>query len=750
MKSISVRLPVPAFRPHRPARRAWLPAIVIGALASTGPAAGAQLSTALGRNEVRIYAAPFVPALGSTVEQVGLAARLDGLGFRRVHARPTAPGEYFWGHETFWMYRRATPRDETPRLVGWRLEPPLGRILAFLDGPQATGSVAPEDAIELEPLLLGTSFGERRARSEWIPLAELPEHVWRPLLAIEDARFFDHPGLDGRAVARALLANVRSGGVVQGGSTITQQLIKLRDLSPKRSLGRKASEAVRALALEVEHSKEEILEAYLNSVYYGHVDGLSLYGISAAARAYYATDPRRLSLAHGAALAALVQAPNRLSPVRAPAALAARYGLVLDRLAELGWLPAAALDDARRAGPPPPVAGSPAPEPARLFRGWLGEMLGPAERPGGLRIDSTLDAHLQELAVSAVGAGLDRLRRASPELRRAPLAAALVALDATTGEVLAYVGGDPRADDGLDRARRSRRQPGSTVKPFVVLEALASCGDRAPLFTSRRVLDRPLTLPLPTGDWTPRNADQRFRGVVSVRQALTESLNVPVVRIARHCGFEPTADRMRRAGLALPPAAPPSSVLGAVETSPLELAGAYTLFANRGRVRQPRAVRTARGRAGLPLLPDGGGSRRAASPAAAFLVWDLLRRPELGPTVFGKTGTSSERRDAWYAGGDGRLVTVVWVGLDDGRPLGLGGAGAAEPIWRDFVARAAGSLRPHVPARPRRIVESWVDADSGLRLASRREGAELHLFRSRHKPPARRWWRRRSPLEPIE
>ncbi len=569
------------------------------------------------------------------------------------------------------------------------------------------------------------------------------------MLAIEDARFFDHSGIDGRAVARALLANVRSGRVVQGGSTITQQLIKLRDLSSKRSLGRKASEAVRALALEAEHSKEEILEAYLNLVYYGHVEGLAMYGIEAAARAYYSVDARSLSLAQGAALAALVQGPNRLSPLRHADALESRYRRVLDRLEELSWAPAEAISEARGRGLPRARPSRPRPEGARAFRSWLRDSLGDGgSAPRGV-VETTLDAYLQELAESSVRSGLERLRLAHPKLRSAALQASLVALDATTGEVVAYVGGDPGAEDEFDRARRARRQPGSTVKPFVVLEALGSCGRERALFPSRRVVDRPLTVSLESGDWEPRNADQRFRDVVTVREALTDSLNVPIVRISRHCGFDATAKRFRRVGLDLPESAPPAFVLGAVETSALELASAYGLLVNGGRVHRPRGVRKLRRRT-AGLLLGGGGTRRAASPVATYLVYDLLRRPELGPTVFGKTGTSSDRRDAWYAGGDGRLVAAVWVGLDDNSPLGLGGAAAAEPIWREFILRASPSLALHVPDRPSRIVEAWIHPSSGLRQKRRRSDSEPYLFNRRHLPPTRHWWRRRSPLEPIE
>jgi len=707
-------------------------------------AGAGSLASTLGRNEVRIYDAGYRPPLGATVEEAQLPQRLGRLGYERVHRRPDRPGEYFWGRELFWVYQHELS-TRPARLVGWRLN--SGRVSSWIDG----GSGEPRERkapIDLEAELLGTTFRERRAQTRWIAFDSLPEHVWRPLLAIEDNRFLEHMGVDGRAVARALLANVKKGGVAQGGSTITQQLIKMRDLTPKRSLGRKASEALRALALEAEFSKEEILEGYLNLVYYGHYDGAHVYGIDAAARTFYSLSVADLDLSRAAALAALVQAPNRLSPIRNPEALAGRYSRVLDRLEELEWADTAEVDRARRQGLPQARPSTPVLEPAPHFRAWVGERIGISadERPGGIVIETTLDAHLQSLAEAAVESGLQRLRRSHPGLRNRPLSAGLIALDATNGRVLAHVGGDPRRPDEFDRVRSSRRQPGSTVKPLVALEALGPCGAQPRLFSSRRVLDKPLTLPLPDGDaWAPQNADRLFRGAVTVRRTLVESLNVPTVRLARHCGFEATAKRLRRAGLDLPEAVQPAFVLGAIETSALKLATAYSLFPNRGRVTRPRPVARVRGNR---RVAGGEGSRRAASAGAAWLVRDLLARPD-GKT-WGKTGTSSGRRDAWYAGGSGRLVAVVWVGLDDDRSLGAGGATAAEPIWREFVVTAAPTLPAWDPPQPRSIVEHWVDTESGLRLKRERSGSESFHFDRSARPPIRRLWRRRSPLAPID
>ncbi|MEZ5331377.1 MAG: transglycosylase domain-containing protein [Thermoanaerobaculia bacterium] len=730
-------------------------------LAAGVPAAGAaagSLSAEPGRNDVRVWSGPYPLGTGRTVREMALPERLESRGYTRVHEKPDRPGEYFWGREIFWIHRHAYDDGAhtiEAELLGLRLDPADGRVTEVLREPASWPArwLGGGDLPALEPRLLGEAFGERRAPRRPIHFAALPERVWRPLLAAEDSRFFDHIGLDGIAIARAVLANLERGGVAQGGSTLTQQLVKLRDLSPRRSLGRKASEALRALALEAEYSKEEILEAYLDHVYYGHVDGVHLYGLGAAARAYWGREPEALSLAQAAALAALVQSPNRMSPVRNPEQLRPRYEWVLDRLADLGWADAGELAAARR-GLPALDLHPPAAEPAMHYRRWLGQLASEraperAEEGRGFLVRGTLDPVLQDWAEEAVARGLADLERREPALRRRPLAAALVALDATTGDVLAYVGGP--AGSELDRARAAERQPGSTVKPLVALQALERCGSREPVYPSRRVLDTPLTLELPSGPWSPQNSDRRYRDIVTVRQALVESLNVPTVRLARWCGFRATAETLRDAGLALPSEPPPSFVLGAVETTPLDLAAAYTTFAAAGRAARPRPILRLSRPSGARLLAPHPSRHRVASASATYLVTSLLEEVvDGGPEgSFGKTGTSSERRDAWFAGGAGSVVAAVWVGLDDGAPLGFVGSQAAEPIWRRFMERAAPARPPLPRERPDGVVEWWVQESTGLRVRDGRAGSEPYLFRRRYLPPKRRWWREDPAQRPI-
>jgi membrane peptidoglycan carboxypeptidase len=749
-------------------RGAALVALALAAVAlAPAPPAAAALTDELGRSDVRVRSAPYPIAAGLTVTSAALPERLDRLGYRRVHRLPAEPGEFFWGRDVFWIYRRGFRSGGAERpaaLFGLELSSG-GRIAGAIDAERAPlaldGPGGPR--LALEPETLAESLTADRAPRLPVRLDELPERVWRPLLAAEDARFFEHGGLDARALARAALANVLAGGVEQGGSTLTQQLVKMRDLTPRRTVGRKLSEAMRALALEAEHDKPEILEAYLDHVYYGHFDGVGIYGLGAAARAYFGKPAAELTLGEAALLAAVIQGPNRLSPVRHLDRAVARQRWVLDRVEQLGWAEPAALAEARRR---PPVLRIRRPERRRADDTvrWAAEIARDAAphrlgRGRGVVIETTLDPQLQRLAERAVADGLAELRRARPGLAGRPLQAALVALDAATGEVLAQVGGDPAdPEDRFDRVREARRQPGSAVKPLVLLEAFDRCDDREPLFPGSRVADEPIELEVPGGPWRPANPDGTYRGVVTVREALARSLNVPFVRMARWCGWRATAGRARLAGLELPDEPPPSFVLGSLGTSPLRLAEAFTVFATPGVALRPWPVARIERPGGGALASGTPGPTRVVAPASAWLVRDAMRTAVAegtagtaaipGADVAAKTGTSTGGRDAWLAGDAGSVVTVVWVGLDDDAPARLGGASAAAPIWRRFMAAAVAARPPRPVPRPDDVVEGWLEPETGLRVRPERRGAVPELFRRGALPPHRRLLRPDRP-EPV-
>jgi penicillin-binding protein 1B len=716
-----------------------------------------------------VWSAPYPLVPGRTVREAALPERLARLGYVRVHRRPHAAGEMFYGEEIFWIYRRGhrwDGRDWGPVLLGLVLDPGSGRVLQVVDARRSP--IADGAGAWLEPEALAESLDGRTARRLPLVLSELPERVWRPVLAAEDHRFFDHSGVDARSLARAALENVRRGRVAQGGSTLTQQLVKNRDLTPRRSVGRKVSEALRALDVESEHEKQEILEVYLNHVYLGHVGGLAVHGFGAAAHAYFGKEAAELRLEEAALLAGLIRSPNRLAPARHPKEARARRDQVLVRMQQLGWARPEEAAAARARplrlrpkNPPPPLAGS--------FLGWASaiarrEAPDRVARGRGLVIETTLDPLLQEQAEEAVRIGVTRLRREHRELRGAPLGVALVALDPDSGDVLAYVGSPPGSlPGGFDRVRQGRRQPGSLLKPLVLLEAFESCGGE-PLYPPTRVADEPLSLSLRelsrgNGTWEPVNADGRYRGVVTLREALRESRNLPFVRIARRCGFAETARRVRASGLPLPDPPPPSFVLGAVEASPLQVARAYTVLASPGDALAPRPVSRIERPGGARLARFHPSRKRVVDPASAFLVVDLLRDAAQhgtaraaaldGLVVAAKTGTTSERRDAWLAGHAAGLVTVVWVGRDDGRPLGLTGSQAAAPLWREFMRRGV-PLRPERRVeRPADVVSLHVDARTGLLVRGWNPHSRLEVFRLGALPPRDRFWREDAEVEVV-
>jgi penicillin-binding protein 1B len=744
--------------------RIFLLLLLLMALAAP-PAEAADLEAVLGRTELEIRSAPgpVVPGLSEAM----LEERLERLGYRR-DARPERhPGTWTREGSTFRIHRRAfrhAGRRERARLLV--VDVRGGRVAAVrTDGGRDLD--ADDGAAVLEPEVLATSWEGGRAPRLPVDLDALPEHVWRPVLALEDHRFFQHAGVSGRSLARAALKNLQAGGVAEGGSTLTMQLVKNRDLTPRRSLDRKASEAVRALALEATYTKREILQAYLNTVYFGHVDGVGIYGLGRAARAWFGKEARDLQVHEAALLAALLKGPSAYHPIRNRDAARERRDHALTRMAELGWLDDATAAEARARPLGIRTVSSPREAPAALLSRIRHTVEDDAarrlERGLGFTVDTTLDPVVQDRVEAEVADWLGKLRTWNPRLKGAPLQAAVAIMDADTGAVLAWVGADPAAaSDAFDRVRRARRQPGSTVKPLILLEAYDDCGPHDPIRPSTLLPDTPLEV----DGWAPRNADRRFLGAVSAHEALVASRNVPLARLGLHCGLEAVAERFEDAGLSLPEPVPPSSLLGSVEARPVDLLRAYSAFSgDLGRTVEPRVVaRIARANGTRT-----GGERvrrdRLAGPGAAWIVGEALedvvsrgtgRKAALGRgyvaiVARGKTGTSSEGRDAWFAGVAGGRVAVVWVGLDEGR-LGLSGGEAAAPLWARIMRAALDAGARDTPERPRRVRTCRVDPATGLAPGVLGDGdaARVPCLRGAGPPRNQPWRTDRPDILPAE
>ena len=706
-------------------------AVAVIALAVHSAFALARFERAQAQQATFIYAAPQTLGLEVNVRLIDLAGTLTRLKYAETRGAPTAPGQF-----------QRTPGRWDIHLRPWE-GAPAERVLVDLAGDRITrlrrdGQEA--RLVTLEPEVL-TSAGDR-AGEDFRPvrLADAPPRLIGAVLAAEDHRFFEHHGLDPRGLLRAAWTNLRAGRVTQGGSTITQQLVKNRLLTPRRTYARKLNEAWLAALVEARYSKEEILEAYLNEIYLGQRGALALRGVGAAARAYFRKEVHQLTLAESALLAGMARAPNVYSPATNPERARDRRDVVLGRMRELGFINDADLAAARRA--PVRVVTTAAPgQPAPYFtdqvRLELEQRFGEdAVVVPGARVFTSVDLVLQRLAETAVVRGLDRLETDAPRLhRRDParrLQAALVALDPATGAVRALVGGRNYQTSQFNRATQARRQPGSAFKPFVYLAALRQRGGPPALTAASIVDDEPITLTTDNEQpWTPRNYGERFEGRVTVRRALEQSLNAATVRVALAAGLPAVVETARELGLGGGLRPVPALALGALDVTPLDLARAYAPFANGGlRVSGAWTVHTLQGRDGalVPLAPAGPVS--VITPAEAYLITSLLegvvqsgtgaRVRGLGVTgsVAGKTGTTNDGRDAWFVGYTPGLLVAVWVGFDDNEPHGLPAADAAVPIWSDFVRQALAAYPTGDFTVPAGVVFADVDAMNGQRAGA--------------------------------
>ena len=489
------------------------------------------------------------------------------------------------------------------------------------------------------------------------------------VLAAEDHRFFEHSGLDVVAVGRALVTNTVRGEIAQGASTLTQQLAKNLALGPERTWRRKILEGALALALERRYEKEKILEAYLNTVYLGQRGRAALVGVGAAAQSYWDKDARRLGLAESALLAGIIRAPNRYSPDQHPERAQQRRDAVLRRMHELGIIDAKTLAQAL-AQRTEVRAGTSLPSPAPYFLDYVRATAGTNLARGNPRIYTTLDPSLQRAAEAAVARGLDRLESTRKSLRRSAsgqrLQAALVALDPATGEIRALVGGRDYELSAFNRVTHAHRQPGSAFKPFVFLAALrrGAAGQPPTVTPASLVEDMPIEVATAEEPWTPRNFEDRFDGTITVRQALERSSNAAAVRLAQAAGLDGVVKTAREVGFTSRMTPVPALALGSFEVTPLELAGAYATLANGGARTPVRGVRMVEGRPGAPRTETrtGRGPASTLSPDEAYLVTNLLegvvdrgtgagvRALGLTGAVAGKTGTTNDARDAWFAG----------------------------------------------------------------------------------------------------
>ncbi len=720
----------------------------------------------------RVYAAPVVLYPGVDWQQLDLAGWLSRMGYReQAEAGPLSVGSYRWLPGRLRVHLRGFEHPELPepsRKIELLLEE--GRVRAMRD---ARGR--PVDVVTLEPEPISSFYGSDREQRDLVAIDEVPDHLMAAIYAVEDRRFEQHHGIDPRRIVGAMLANLRAGGIRQGGSTLTQQLVKNFFLTPERTLRRKLTEALMALMVEARYPKQQILEAYLNEIYMGRRGSTAIHGVGEAARFFFGKSVPDLAVDESALLAAVIQSPNALSPHRHPKRAKGRRDLVIGLMAEQELI-SPELAERARARPLSLAAVSLESGQDRYFLDELARQLPEVYDAGllsveGLRIYSTLEPAVQRAAVSSLQKGLERLEAQMPAVemdagwagaagadaegsnagddasdangtddandagraagasgRAQPtLQGCLLALRPQTGEILALVGGRDYARSQWNRCTQARRQVGSVFKPVVYAAALTP--QSGPIVTlASRVEDAPLQIETRDGLWEPENFDKKFRGSVSVREALERSLNVPAVRIGQAVGMSRVVEMARRLGIEsrLPPV--PSLALGTAEVSPLEVATVYATFANGGLRPTPRSFTGLLDAQGVaqerwPLA----GSQRVLDPGTAFLTTSLLegvvdrgtaaglRARGLRGPIAGKTGTTDEEYDLWFVGYTPEIVAVVWVGYDEPRAIGVPSSRGALPIWADFLERLSGEQVRGVFQRPTGVERVEIDPMSGAR-----------------------------------
>ncbi|MBX3122975.1 MAG: PBP1A family penicillin-binding protein [Nitrospira sp.] len=658
-----------------------------------------------------IYGAPFLLKPDLDVVSSHLIERLSRLGYQAVDTPVRAPGEFRVSpgqidihlHEFSDLHLRSMPA---------RLLLEQGRVTRVLS-IQTGDELFPA---YLEPQLISGLRGASRQVREWVSYDDLSARFLDILLAIEDRRFFSHPGIDPIAVGRAVWTNVTKGTVIQGGSTITQQLAKNLFYSPQRTFGRKLKESIAALVLEAKYPKKAILESYANEIYLGQVGSVSIYGVGEAAHRYFGKRVDTLSLEEAALLVGMIKGPNTYSPLRNAALAKQRRDVVLGRLHEQGLINDEAWAQAIKTPVqvmPPQDTLADAPFFVDYLLRQVEEATG-APLPDGVRAYTTLDPVLQRLATQTLESELIKLETTYPALKGhpTPLQGALVAIDPKTGGILAMVGSRDYRTSQFNRAVQAKRQPGSLFKPLVYLaamEARRELNGGQPVTAASSIVDEPVTFESATGRWTPQNYDHKFHGTVSLRTALEQSLNIPAVKIAQLVGTKRILSLAEKLGIRSPLADNLSIALGTSGVSLLEMTSAFGVLAHDGVSMTPTALQAVMTSEGDPAWHHTPARHQAVSPQAAYVMTSLLKgvvergtaakakAMGLRGIVAGKTGTTDGYRDAWFIGYTPDVVVGAWVGFDDEDALHLTGAQAALPMWVEFV-------RQILPAAPRDFV----------------------------------------------
>jgi penicillin-binding protein 1B len=684
----------------------------------------------------RIYSDSVLIYPGQDLKDLGFFERLARLNYHPVDpGKVSTRGEYSFdkkrGKLDVFLHSFAYPyRNFGGQVVDIALK---GDSIVSM---QDSGTHQPIYSIELEPELISGIFEGEWEQRRLVRLGQIPPTMVNAILAAEDHRFYEHHGIDLIRTIKAGYIDFTSGHVRQGGSTLTQQLMKNFFLTRERSYKRKVKEALMAYIAERRYSKDEILENYINDIYLGQRGQEGIYGVWEASEYYFSKEPRDLTIGEMAAIAGMISSPNRLNPLRHPDASRQRRDEVLAAMLQDGYISKAAYDSA--------VAeplharevyneSNDAPYFVDFVKKELADRYPPQVLSGeGLRIFTSLDVHLEKLGEQALTHNLADLESKHPKLVRREtkerLESCLVALEPQSGRIRAMAGGRDYRASQFNRVTQSKRQPGSVFKPVTYLaafdETLQGGGEK--FLPTTYIEDAPFTWNYGDMSWTPNNYRNRFFGHVTLEFALGESLNSATARLANSVGLDRIRAMASKLGFGDLPAYP-SIVLGGIEVSPMQVARAYAVIANDGMEIQPYAVTAVVDESNKVIEGHELTEEQVISPELAYMMQFMLENVinhgtgagarSMGFTrpAAGKTGTTNDAKDAWFAGFTPNLLTVVWTGFDQKEELGLTGAQASLPAWTAFMKAATASRPPLDFTAPPGIVEVKVDPTTGFK-----------------------------------
>ncbi|MCC6931739.1 MAG: PBP1A family penicillin-binding protein [Deltaproteobacteria bacterium] len=671
------------------------------------------------------------------IKNIRLINRLQRLGYQKISSSPSHPGQYRISEQLMEIYMRQVQlpsgQEQPAGLVRIRLN---GNTILELEDEKFNEKL-PYYFVEPEILSL---FGDKASRATSPKtLEEFPDHLVKAVLAIEDERFYQHFGVDPIAIARAIFINLQSGAIRQGGSTLTQQLAKNVFFSNERSLVRKISEALMALMIEMSFPKKQILEFYLNEVFLGQEGLVAIHGFGEAAQSFFGKDISNISISEAATLAGIIKAPSAYSPRNHPEQAQKRRQIVLEKMRDLNVVTedvfVKALRENIRIIPAQRIQRQ-APYFVDYVRKELASVLDAhAFERKFLHIHTGLDAEYQRCAGAAMAAGIQKLEREFPKFQKKKyrLQGALVSVSTADKQIRAYVGGRDYSENQFCRVSMAKRQPGSAFKPFVYLTALdGNLNNYRAATVSNLLVDEPVTIHIPgVGDWQPKNYDEKFRGEVTLREALTYSLNIPTVELAQKVGIDSVEHTAKLFGFGDNLPRVPSLALGAGEVTPLEMARAYLGLANGGLLSNIiSTISITENERTDPIFVAQNEERRVSAESAVYVLTNMMqsviengtgrviRNLGFHSPAAGKTGTSNDTRDAWFAGYTPTLLTIVWIGLDNNEELGLTGGKAAAPIWAEYM-KCVNSMEPNLDfVVPEGVVFRDIDANTGQLFSS--------------------------------